>query len=65
MGDIRHCFADITRAQAVLGYTPRVTLVEGLEEMVEWLAGQIVNDHSAQASAELSKRGLVVSTTSV
>jgi dTDP-L-rhamnose 4-epimerase len=65
MGDIRHCFADITRAQAVLGYTPRVTLAEGLEEMVEWLAGQIANDHSAKASAELSKRGLVVSTTSV
>jgi len=65
MGDIRHCFADITRAQAVLGYTPRVTLAEGLEEMVEWLAGQIANDHSAKASAELRKRGLVVSTTSV
>jgi dTDP-L-rhamnose 4-epimerase len=65
MGDIRHCFADITRAQTVLGYTPRVTLAEGLAEMVEWLAGQIANDYSAQASAELRKRGLVVSTTSV
>src|SRR5438132_2285305 len=30
MGDIRHCFADITRAQAVLGYTPSVRLAEGL-----------------------------------
>jgi len=65
MGDIRHCFADITRAQAVLGYSPRVTLAEGLAEMVAWLAGQIANDYSAKASAELSKRGLMVSTTSV
>jgi len=64
-GDIRHCFADITHAQAVLGYTPRVTLAEGLEEMVEWLAGQIADDHSALASAELIKRGLMVSTTAV
>jgi hypothetical protein len=32
---------------------------------VEWLAGQIANDYSAKASAELRKRGLVVSTTSV
>jgi dTDP-L-rhamnose 4-epimerase len=62
MGDIRHCFADITRAQAVLGYTPRVTLAEGLEEMVDWLAGQIADDHSDMASAELIKRGLMVST---
>jgi dTDP-L-rhamnose 4-epimerase len=65
MGDIRHCFADITRAQAVLGYTPRVTLAEGLEEMVDWLAGQIADDRSAMASAELIKRGLMVSTIAV
>ena len=65
MGDIRHCFADITRAQAVLGYTPRVTLAEGLEEMVDWLAGQIADDCSARASAELIKRGLMVSTTAI
>jgi dTDP-L-rhamnose 4-epimerase len=65
MGDIRHCFADITRAQAVLGYTPRVALADGLEEMVEWLAGQIADDHSAVANAELIKRGLMVSTTPV
>jgi dTDP-L-rhamnose 4-epimerase len=60
VGDIRHCFADITRAQVILGYTPRVTLAEGVEEMVDWLAGQIAHDQSATASAELIKRGLVV-----
>jgi dTDP-L-rhamnose 4-epimerase len=60
MGDIRHCFADITRARTVLGYIPRVTLAEGLEEMVEWLAGQMADDRSAIASAELIQRGLVV-----
>jgi dTDP-L-rhamnose 4-epimerase len=63
MGDIRHCFADIARAQAVLGYAPRVTLAEGIEEMVDWLAGQIADDRSHMASAELIKRGLMVSTT--
>jgi dTDP-L-rhamnose 4-epimerase len=63
MGDVRHCFADITRARAVLGYTPAVTLTEGLEAMVEWLAGQIADDQSHKASAELLKRGLMVSMT--
>jgi dTDP-L-rhamnose 4-epimerase len=65
MGDIRHCFADITRAQAVLGYTPRVSLADGLKETVEWLAGQSADDYSAMAHAELIKRGLMVSMTSV
>jgi dTDP-L-rhamnose 4-epimerase len=60
VGDIRHCFADITRAQAVLGYAPRVTLAEGIGEMVDWLAGQVADDRSATASAELIKRRLMV-----
>jgi dTDP-L-rhamnose 4-epimerase len=47
-----------------LGYAPRVTLAEGIEEMVEWLAGQIADDRSDMASAELIERGLMVSTTS-
>jgi hypothetical protein len=33
--------------------------------MVDWLAGQIADDRSAIASAELIKRGLMVSTASV
>src|SRR5690606_322179 len=30
VGDIRHCYADITLAREVLGYVPRYTLAEGL-----------------------------------
>jgi dTDP-L-rhamnose 4-epimerase len=63
MGDIRHCYADITQAQAVLGYTPRVTLPESIEKMVDWLVGQIADDHGPMASAELLKRGLLLSAT--
>jgi dTDP-L-rhamnose 4-epimerase len=60
VGDIRHCFADISKARRVLGYEPRVTLEEGLLELVEWLEGQVAVDRVAQASAELSARGLTV-----
>jgi len=59
-GDIRHCFADISLARRVLGYEPRVTFEEGLEELTEWLEGQVAVDKVAQASAELSARGLTV-----
>ncbi|MBI3091851.1 MAG: NAD-dependent epimerase/dehydratase family protein [Candidatus Tectomicrobia bacterium] len=36
VGDMRHTFADITKAQAELQYTPRVPLAEGLRRQVEW-----------------------------
>jgi dTDP-L-rhamnose 4-epimerase len=59
-GDIRHCFADITKARIVLGYEPRVLFEEGLIELAEWLAGQPAVDRIAEAGAELANRGLTV-----
>jgi len=35
-GDIRDSQADITKAQALLGYTPTVPLEEGLKRTLEW-----------------------------
>lgn len=35
-GDIRHAVADISAAQAELGWQPEVTLDEGLRRLVEW-----------------------------
>jgi dTDP-L-rhamnose 4-epimerase len=61
VGDIRHCYADISKAQRVLGFTPEVQLEEGLVELSSWLASQAAVDRVAQASAELSARGLTVS----
>ena len=60
VGDIRHCFADITRAERVLGYRPRVTLEDGIVELAAWLEGQVACDRVAEASAELAVRGLTV-----
>jgi dTDP-L-rhamnose 4-epimerase len=60
MGDIRHCFADISLARRVLGYEPQVTLEEGLTELAGWLEKQIVVDYVPQAYAELATRGLTV-----
>ena len=60
VGDIRHCFADITLAREVLGYEPRVTLEDGLVELAEWLQDQAAEDRVAEASRELAARGLTV-----
>jgi dTDP-L-rhamnose 4-epimerase len=58
-GDIRHCVADITRAQRLLGYTPRVGLEEGLQELAEWSRSQAPEDRVAQARTELEAKRLI------
>jgi dTDP-L-rhamnose 4-epimerase len=60
VGDIRHCFADITLAREVLGYEPAVTLEEGIAELAEWLREQTADDRVADARGELAARGLTV-----
>lgn len=59
-GDIRHCFADISRARRVLGYEPRVGLEEGLKDLAEWLSGQEAADRVGEAREALITRGLAV-----
>jgi dTDP-L-rhamnose 4-epimerase len=60
VGDIRHCFADITLARNVLGYQPRVKLEDGLLELATWLEGQTADDKVVEARAELDARGLAI-----
>jgi dTDP-L-rhamnose 4-epimerase len=60
VGDIRHCFADIALAQAILGYAPRVTLEDGIVELAGWLEGQIAVDRVGEARRALELRGLTV-----
>jgi dTDP-L-rhamnose 4-epimerase len=60
VGDIRHCFADISLARRVLGYEPQMPLEDGIVELAGWLEGQAAVDRVAEASAELTARGLAV-----
>ena len=58
-GDIRHCFADISRARELLGFAPSHQLETALDELVGWLDGQRAEDRVGEATAELERRGLV------
>jgi dTDP-L-rhamnose 4-epimerase len=61
VGDIRHCFADISLARDVLGYRPQVGLEAGLVDLAAWLEKQeSFVDRVAQARDELTARGLMV-----
>lgn len=57
-GDIRHCFADISRISA-LEFKPRMTLQEGLNDLVRWGATAEAEDLFDQAEQELVKRRLL------
>jgi dTDP-L-rhamnose 4-epimerase len=58
-GDIRHCFADITKSERLLGFAPRVRFEDGLDELARYLADQIADDQAEKATEELLRRGLV------
>jgi dTDP-L-rhamnose 4-epimerase len=60
VGDIRHCFADITTAREVLGYEPQIALDDGMTELAEWLEGQTADDRVESAHGELAARGLTL-----
>jgi dTDP-L-rhamnose 4-epimerase len=58
-GDIRHCFADLSKSRTVLGFEPRVAFDDGLDELAGYLADQIADDQAEKATEELLRRGLV------
>ncbi len=60
VGDIRHCFADLTKAKKLVGYEPEIKFEDGLSELAKWLEGQIAVDHVSAATEELAMRGLTV-----
>lgn len=60
IGDIRHCFADISKARRLLKYEPRIHFEEGLVELAEWLARTNATDNFLHAASELDRRGLTI-----
>ena len=58
LGDIRHCYADISHARSTLGYEPEVELDAGLAELAGWLDGRVAHDRIDAAAEELTRRGL-------
>jgi dTDP-L-rhamnose 4-epimerase len=58
-GDIRHCFADISRARRLLGFEPTVRLEDGIPQLLEWVKLQPAQDGVVKATEELQMHGLV------
>ena len=58
-GDIRHCFADISKIKNKLGYEPKIDFENGMKELVEWGEKEEAMDKFEEAHEELLRRGLV------
>lgn len=59
-GDIRHCYADLSKARRLLGYEPLVSHEQGFSELAEWLVGQHAEDNAETMLNELAAYGLAV-----
>jgi len=59
-GDIRHCYADLTKIRNKLGYAPGKSLEDGISEFANWVKQQEnILDLSDKASDELASRKLL------
>lgn len=57
-GDIRHCFADLSKTSRILGYKPAVRFADGVRELVHWVRFQTAEDRAAEAVQQLALYGL-------
>jgi dTDP-L-rhamnose 4-epimerase len=58
-GDIRSCYADISKIKTLIGYTPTVSLTEGIPDLISWVRQQHDKDSVVAAMGELRSRGLI------
>ncbi len=58
-GDVRHCFADIRKAERLLGFAPAEPLEDSLAELAAWIAASDAEDGGEHARRQLEARGLV------
>jgi len=60
LGDIRHNFADLTKARRLLGFQPAVDFETGISRFVQWVLGQpLQTDGYERSLEELKRKGLM------
>jgi len=59
LGDIRHNYADITKARQLLGFEPKISFKEGLKQFTDWVNTQEIEEDKYQQSIdEMKAKGL-------
>lgn len=58
-GDVRHCYADITKIKETIGFKPKVSFDEGMKELIDWGHEARADDNFDKAVKELKDKGIV------
>jgi len=61
LGDIRHCFANISKISSKLGFNPKYSFEVGMKELIKWVKlqqGKVI-DRQSIANEELKNRQLL------
>jgi dTDP-L-rhamnose 4-epimerase len=58
-GDVRHCYADTTRAREVLGFEARFRFEESVPDLIDWCRNEAADDRFQTGLAELRERNLL------
>ena len=59
IGDIRHNYADITKAKSILGFEPKWNFSNGIEQFTKWVNQQVIQEDTYDASiTEMKNKGL-------
>jgi len=60
LGDIRHNYADLTKINDILGFTPKYNFQEGISRFARWVKRQEINEDQYESSiVELKEKGLI------
>ncbi len=57
--DVRHCYADITKAKKLLRWIPQVSLNQGFKELIAWSGTVVAEDLFEKAENELKAKALL------
>jgi len=59
-GDIRHCYADISKIKEKLRYEPGVEYEDGILDLVDWVKEEEAVDRFEESQRELERKGLTL-----
>jgi len=57
-GDIRHCYADISKIREKLKFEPKVKFEDGISDLIKWVRTQKALDQFVKCRRELEEKGL-------
>ena len=58
-GDIRHCFADISKIKTELNWSPKINYKDGMKELIKWSDGEKSKDLFDDAQSILKRKGVL------